>query len=69
VALFARRLGKSALDPQNIREFARAMTAEGSSWAVVAPGIVCTNFTDGGLCNKGMVRLIHTTVILHVRIS
>lgn len=53
VALFARRLGKSALDPQNIREFARAMTAEGSSWAVVAPGIVCTNFTDGGLCNKG----------------
>lgn len=53
VEMFAQRLGKSAIEPQNVMEFARALTAEGTSWAVVAPGIVCTNFTDGGLCNKG----------------
>lgn len=53
VQMYARRLGRSALEPQNVLEFARAMTAEGTSWAVIAPGIVCTNFTEGGLCNKG----------------
>lgn len=53
VEQYAQLLGSSALEPQNMLEFARAMTAEGSSWAIVAPGIVCTNFTSGGLCNKG----------------
>lgn len=50
---FARRLGESALEPNNVAEFARAMTEEGTSWAIVAPGIVCTSFKTGGLCNKG----------------
>ncbi|PTA81239.1 MULTISPECIES: hypothetical protein [unclassified Stenotrophomonas] len=53
VEQYAQLLGNSALEPQNMLEFARAMTAEGSSWAIIAPGIVCTSFTSGGLCNKG----------------
>lgn len=53
VEQYARMLGSSALEPQNMLEFARAITADGSSWAVIAPGIVCTSFTAGGLCNKG----------------
>lgn len=53
VELFARRLGQSSLEPSSIAEFARAMTEDGTSWAIVAPGIVCTSFKTGGLCNKG----------------
>jgi integrase len=44
-------IGKSALEPQNIEDFVRAMFENGSSFAVVAPGILCTGFTRGGMCN------------------
>ncbi len=50
---YAHRLGKSAFDPQNLREFASAMTEGGQGWAIIAPGVICTGFTKGGLCNKG----------------
>jgi len=49
----AKRLGSRALEPKNLMEFVRAMTEDGGGWAVVGPGIVCTNFTRGGLCNRG----------------
>lgn len=49
----AKRLGSKALEPKNLMEFVRAMTEDGGGWAVVGPGIVCTNFTRGGLCNRG----------------
>jgi integrase len=44
-------VGQSAYEPQNIQEFIRAMFENGSSFAVVAPGILCTGFTRGGRCN------------------
>jgi len=50
---YARRLGQSASDPQNVYEFASAMTEGGQGWAVISPGVMCTGFTRGGLCNKG----------------
>jgi len=50
---YAKRQGKSALEPQNMMEFVRALTEDGGGWAIIAPGIVCTGFTRGGLCNKG----------------
>jgi integrase len=53
VAVYAKRLGTKALEPQNVLEFARAMTEGGTGWAVIAPGILCTGFKTGGLCNKG----------------
>lgn len=53
VSEYAKRAGRSALEPQSLLEFARALTQEGSSWAVISAGVICTNFTDGGLCNKG----------------
>lgn len=56
VAQYAQRLGKSALEPQNALEFARALTQEGTSWAIIAPGVLCMNFKEGGLCNKGQGR-------------
>ena len=53
VAKYAKRMGSKAMEPQNLLEFVRAMTENGSGWAVIAPGIICTGFTRGGLCNKG----------------
>ena len=53
VAEYAKRVGSKAMEPQNLMEFVRAMTENGSGWAVIAPGIICTGFTRGGLCNKG----------------
>lgn len=53
---YAKRVGESALEPQNLLEFARALTQDGSSWAVISAGVICTNFTEGGLCNKGQGR-------------
>lgn len=50
---YSRRLGQSAFEPQNVREFASAMTESGQGWAIIAPGVICTGFTKGGLCNKG----------------
>lgn len=50
---YAKRQGKNALEPQSMLEFVRALTEDGGGWAIIAPGIVCTGFTNGGLCNKG----------------
>ncbi|HHA2494042.1 TPA: site-specific integrase [Stenotrophomonas maltophilia] len=49
---YARRVGDSAFEPQNVHEFASAMTENGQGWAIISPGVVCTGFTRGGLCNK-----------------
>ena len=53
VSEYAKRVGASAMEPQNLMEFVRAMTEGGTGWAVIAPGIICTSFTRGGMCNKG----------------
>lgn len=53
VASYVQRIGARAMDPQNLMEFVRAMTEGGTGWAIIAPGIVCTGFKNGGLCNKG----------------
>ena len=53
VAEYAKRVGSKAMEPQNLMEFVRAMTEGGTGWAVIAPGVICTGFTRGGLCNKG----------------
>lgn len=53
VASYAKRVGAKAMDPQNLMEFVRTMTEGGTGWAIIAPGIVCTGFKNGGLCNKG----------------
>lgn len=45
-------IGSSALEPQNIEDFVRTMFENGSSFAVVAPGVLCTGFTRGGVCNS-----------------
>lgn len=52
VASYAKRLGHEAMEPKNLTEFASAMTEGGTNWAVIAPGIICTGFTRGGMCNK-----------------
>lgn len=52
IEAYAIRLGESAHEPQNIREFADAMSGGGTKWACVAPGVYCTGFDVGGLCNK-----------------
>lgn len=44
-------VGKSALEPQNIREFIEVAFENGQALAVIAPGILCTSFTKGGRCN------------------
>ena len=36
-----RKVGKSALDPADVRELAEALTFEGRSWTVVSPGVIC----------------------------
>ncbi|RDD80815.1 hypothetical protein DVJ77_15270 [Dyella tabacisoli] len=51
VAQHVKRLGKNALEPQNLREFVEAMTEHGAGWAIIGPGKVCTGFKKGGLCN------------------
>lgn len=48
----AELIGSSALEPQNIEDFVRAMFENGSAFAVVAPGVLCTGFTRGGMCNS-----------------
>lgn len=53
VADYAKRVGSSALEPQNLMEFVRSISEDGVGWAIIAPGIVCTGFTRGGLCNHG----------------
>lgn len=53
VASYSKRVGAKAMDPQNLMEFVRTMTEGGTGWAIIAPGIVCTGFNNGGLCNKG----------------
>lgn len=35
------RLGKSSLDPADVRELAEALTFEGRTWSVVAAGVIC----------------------------
>ncbi len=52
IEAYAVRLGESAHEPQNIREFADAMSGNGTKWACIAPGVYCTGFDVGGLCNK-----------------
>lgn len=52
VEAYAVRLGDAAHEPQNIREFADAMSGNGTKWACIAPGVYCTGFDVGGLCNK-----------------
>lgn len=53
VAEYAKRVGSKAMEPQNLMEFVGAMTEGGTGWAVIAPGVICTGFTRGGVCNKG----------------
>ena len=53
VSDYAKRVGPKAMEPQNLMEFVRAMTEGGTGWAIIAPGIICTSFTRGGMCNKG----------------
>lgn len=36
-----KRLGKDALDPQDVAELASALTLEGRTWTTVGPGIIC----------------------------
>lgn len=50
---YARRIGESAFEPQSVHEFASSMTEGGQGWAIISPGIICTGFSRGGLCNKG----------------
>lgn len=50
---YCTRLGEAAWEPQNLLEFAEAMTERGTGWAVIAPGVICTGFLTGGLCRKG----------------
>ena len=52
IEAYALRLGENAYEPQNIREFADAMSGSGTKWACIAPGVYCTGFDVGGLCNK-----------------
>ena len=40
--LALKRLGKSELDPADIRELAEALTLDGRVWVVVGSGVVCT---------------------------
>ncbi len=48
----AKLVGKSALEPQTIREFVETVFEGGQALAVIAPGILCTSFTKGGRCNE-----------------
>jgi hypothetical protein len=49
---YMKRLGAKATEPQSLYEFSQVLTDNGTSWGVVAPGIICTSFVKGGLCNQ-----------------